>query len=48
VPQVLALARRVEAHRRTEIGAVRTHGYLVRVAVVEPDDGELLATGQPE
>ena len=42
MPQVFALARRVEADARTELPLVRPNGHLARLAVVDPLDCELL------
>ena len=48
MPQVVALARRVETHDRAELRVVRAHGDLVRLAVLEAYDREGLVPGQPE
>ncbi len=48
MPEVLALARRVEAHDRAELLLVRTHRDLVCLTVLEPDDRELLVPGQAQ
>ena len=48
MPEVVALARRVEAHDRAELRVVGAHRDLVRLAVLEADDREVLAPGQPE
>ena len=45
---VLALARRVEADARRERRVVGAHGHLVRLAVLDAPDRELLAAGQAE
>ena len=48
VPQVLALARRVEAHDGTELFLIGTHRDLVCLAVLESDDRELLVPRQAQ
>ena len=48
VPEILALARRVEAHDRAELLVVRTHGDLVCLTVLDSDDRELLAPRQAQ
>ena len=48
MPEVLALARRVEPDDRAELLPVRGHGHLRRLAVLEPDDVERLMAGETE
>jgi aconitate hydratase len=48
VHEVLALARRVEAHGRAELDPVGTHRDLMRIPVLEPADRVLLAAAEPE
>ncbi len=48
MPKVLALARRVEPDAGAELLAVGADGHLARLGVVDPEDRELLAPGEPE
>ena len=48
MPEVLALARRVEPDAGAELVAVRAHRHLARLAVLDAGDRELLAAGEPE
>ena len=48
MPEVLALARGVQPHRRAELDLVGAHRDLARVAVVDPRDREALASAEPE
>src|SRR4030095_15731727 len=48
VAEVVALLRRFQPHSRTELLFVRAHSHLVRLAVLEAGDRELLAAGQAE
>ena len=48
MPEVLALARRVETDARAELLVVGAHRHLARLAVLDAVDRERLAAGQAE
>ena len=48
MPQVLALARRIEPDGGAELVAVCAHRHLGRLRVLDPGDRELLAAAQTE
>src|SRR6266511_4588485 len=48
VPQILALARRVEPQTRPELLLVRAHRHLTDLCVLEARDRELLPAGEAE